>query len=125
MVIAKGGFNFFVIFSLSFRMMIAIGVHLCLVVRLINDVVSGAEDGDDAPDLKEEGTRAQHRHLPQRDLEEQVQAGAAGRSERHQATRGWRLFMKSNATVLLLSTTVYPALIAAVVVSIEPRSSVT
>ena len=33
--------------------------------------------------------------------------------------------MKSNATVLLLSTTVYPALIAAVVVSIEPRSSVT
>ena len=50
-MIAKGGFNFFVIFSLSFRMMIAIGVHLCLVVRLFNDVVSGAEDGDDAPDL--------------------------------------------------------------------------
>ena len=47
MVIAKGGFNFFVIFSLSFR----IGVHICLVVRLFNDVVSGAEDGDDAPDL--------------------------------------------------------------------------
>ena len=36
-----------------------------------------------------------------------------------------KIYMKSNATVLLLSTTVYPALIAAVVVSIEPRSSVT
>jgi len=31
--------------------------------------------------------------------------------------------MKSNATVLLLSATVYPALLAAVVVSIEPSAT--
>ena len=43
--------------------------------------LTGAEDGDDAPDIEEEGAGAQHRQLPERGVEEQVQAGIAGRPQ--------------------------------------------
>ena len=59
-------------------------VNITLITKLklgFENYVTGTEDADDAPGFEEEGAGAQHRELPQRGVEEQVQAGAAGRSE--------------------------------------------
>ena len=75
---------------------------------MIDNDFTGAEDADDAPGLEEEGAGAQHCQLPQRGAEEQVQAGVAGRPERHQTTRGWWLLLRGHGlcewkTILLLN----------------------